>query len=189
MGLLSWSLGAYGQKLVVKTSPPQHEKVSQELIYYYEVSQYVPQPLVGYSKQYTNASPEEATMSILSAMSRGEYDKWRASWDEDARKTMEAADVAAKRTPEFWKQAWAKAFPGTAVKFTDRVESGDYVIINCRLLHPGQENVKDAGIEMIFTFKKQKDGNWLATQDFESDPVLLYWKKPGYVMQRVVRDK
>jgi hypothetical protein len=126
-------------------------------------------------------------------MAAKDFDWFRATWTKDAQKLMEESDKAQHQTPEFWMALWEKTFKDRSVELTQRVETGDYVIVAFRIIPNPSGSAPEAqgtptrqGIELHLVLRNE-DSTWLATQELADDPVLNYWKTPDKVVKRLVR--
>jgi hypothetical protein len=134
----------------------------------------------------TNDTPEATTIAILSAMSRGDVPWFRSLWDAESARILAADDKTHNRTDATWTAAWERLLRDRRVVLTNRIETGDYVLIAYDLI-PLQANYKPEDVIRLETPLKLQTGRWLATQELSSDPVLLYWKTPDVRPKRVVR--
>jgi hypothetical protein len=131
-------------------------------------------------------TPEATTIAILSAMSRGDVAWFRSLWDPESARILAADDKKYGRDDTSWTAAWARTLRDRRIVLTNRIESGDYVLITYDLI-PLQPNHKPEEVLHLETPLKLQNGRWLATQELSSDPVLLYWKTPDVRPRRVVR--
>jgi hypothetical protein len=183
-------LAAEAPKSSYQTTPPKKQQIVTENSYFFTVRSYDPPVKISPIRQKTESSygtPEEAVISLLSAMFRKDHQGWLLSWDEPARKEMQESDRAANRTPSFWTQKWEDHLQGKTAELITRVETGPYVIIEYRIV-PGSSGSSFTG---GFTEKialKAEQGKWSATQELSSDPVFLNWKNPQQKLYFLVRD-
>ena len=131
-------------------------------------------------------TPEATTIAILSAMSRGDVPWFRSLWDAESARILAADDKTHSRDDAFWAATWARTLLDRRIVLTNRIDSGDYVLIAYDLI-PVQANHKPEDVIHLETPLKLQNGRWLATQELSSDPVLLYWKTPDVRTRRVVR--
>jgi hypothetical protein len=131
-------------------------------------------------------TPEATTMAILSAMSRGDVPWFRSLWDAESANVLAADDKKHGRDDAFWIATWTRLLRDRRIVLTNRVESGDYVLVAYDLI-PSQANHKPEDVIHLETPLKLQNGRWLATQELASDPVLLYWKTPDVRPKRFVR--
>jgi hypothetical protein len=131
-------------------------------------------------------TPEATTIAILSAMSRGDVAWFRSLWDPESARILAADDKKHGRDDTSWTAAWAGLLRDRRIVLTNRIESGDYVLIAYDLI-PLQPNHKPEEVIHLETPLKLQNGRWLATQELSSDPVLLYWKTPDVRPRRFVR--
>lgn len=173
-----------------KTGPTEKQKVVEELTYYYEVSSYAPAIPVDITKTANASTPEGAAMQLLEAMHSQDFDRWLRLWTPESQELMKSQYKKNGTGPEVFKNGWAKVFSGHTVALTKKVETGPYVIVVAAFSPAGgaASDPSAKPFEMEFVFK-QVNGNWAATQDMASDPVLNNWKVPNSVTRRVVRSK
>ena len=189
LGLLVACLPVCGQS-AYKTSAPEKDKVVEELVYYYEVSSYTPPIPVDVTKTANGTTPEGAAMQLLEAMHSLDFDRWMRLWTPESQELMKSQYKKNGTSPDVFKNGWSKAFAGHSVALTKKIESGPYVIV-VAVFSPVGAAASDPSakpFEMQFVFK-QVNGNWMATQEMASDPVLNSWKEPNSVTRRVVRSK
>ena len=134
----------------------------------------------------TNDTPEATTIAILSAMRRGDVPWFRSLWDAESARVLAADDQTHNRTDASWTAAWERLLRERRIVLTNRIESGDYVLVAYDLI-PLQANHKPEEVIHLETPLKLQNGRWLATQELSSDPVLLYWKTPDVRQRRFVR--
>ncbi len=133
-----------------------------------------------------NDTPEATTIAMLSAMSRGDVPWFRSLWDAESAGILAADDKTHSRDDAFWIATWARALRDRRIVLTNRIESGDYVLIAYDLV-PLQANYQPEDVIHLETPLKLQNGRWLATQELASDPVLQYWKTPDVRPRRFVR--
>lgn len=168
------------------TARPSVQKVVVEETYYYTVAPYEPVVVVPAvtRAEATYRTPEEAAIASVSAMRTLDFEWFRELWDPASQRVLEARDRSLGQTPQFWKEAWQRAFAQhTRVELTHRIRTDDYVLISYRLVNPA--NPADS-LEMMTALKRQ-DGRWWATQDLAHDPIPGYWNKPGSRLQHTAR--
>lgn len=179
--------GASAQTLSKTEFPmtePAVKKVVVESVYYFAQRQYAPALPVQYvSTNATYDTPEATTIAAISAMKSKNFAWFRSLWDKGSQQMMADRDKQAGHTPEFWQAAWEKSLGGRDAQLTDRIDSGDYVIIAYRFVSP-DPSVKP--IELATVLKKQND-RWVLTQDLAADPVLLKWRTPDERLQQIAR--
>ena len=171
-----------------RTAPPEVKKIIVEDEYGFALRRY--DPPVEFTVIERGAArsdtPEATTIAILSAMSRGDVPWFRSLWDEESASMLAADDKKHGRTDASWIAAWARLLTDRRIVLTNRIESGDYVLIAYDLV-PLQANHKPEDIIRLETPLKLQNGRWLATQELASDPVLQYWKTPDVRPRRLVR--
>lgn len=175
---------------VYKTTPPKKQQIITENFYFFTVRSYDPPIKITPIHQQAESSystPEEAVLSLLSAMLRKDYESWLLSWNETSRKEMQESDRTAKRSPRFWTQKWEENLQGKTAELVARVETGQYVIIEYRLVPLKTVAPPTEGFVGKIALKAEQ-GKWLATQELSSDPVFLNWKNPQQKMQFLIRD-
>lgn len=128
LSLMSWS--ALAEETFERTKPTVG-KISQQHIYYYQVSEYAP-PVkvrtVTRAKQ-SLSEPESAVIAYLSAMMTGDYAWYTSLWDAESIRVMDENNRKGGMTKQKWLDAWKKTFDGAQVTLTHRVETGPYVIV------------------------------------------------------------
>jgi hypothetical protein len=171
--------------VVFPTTPPTTGRIIAEDEFIFSVRHYDPpaavQPVSRDKASFR--TPESAAVALISAMAAFDFDWFRSIWDAGSLKVMDAQMIEMKQDRNFWTNTWEKTFRGKRVELIDRIDSGNYVLINYRVV--GTAGQADP-IELISAFKFQ-DGRWFATQDLSSDPVALYWKAPNMRPKRIVR--
>lgn len=177
------------------TGPARVEKVVEEMAYFYRLSAYQPavavQPVARASASYD--TPEDAAIAAISAMLTGDYAWFLETWTPAARRAFEQRNAELGRGPEFWTSAWQKGFAGKRVELTHRIETGPYVLIAYTIVDPAAPPAaveEGTGVRRPFltTVLEERDGRWLATQDLAADPVLMFWDRPGYRVEKMGRN-
>ena len=170
------------------TAPPVVKKIVVEAEYGFALRRY--EPPVDVTAVDRNAAkddtPEATTIAILSAMSRGDVPWFRSLWDAESARILAADDAKHGRDDAFWTTTWARVLRDRRIVLTNRIESGEYVLIAYDLI-PLQANHKPEDVIHLETPLKLQNGRWLASQELSSDPVLQYWKTPDVRPRRVVR--
>ena len=170
-----------------KMTPPERLRLFEKLIYSYTHRKYDPPVVVDLSKEVTrNDTPEDAAISLTSAMATGDYAGFLRGWTPEARKVTAEMDKSNHQTPEDWTKLWASALKDRRVEMRDRVDTGKYVIIDMISVPLNSSSSEDLG-EIPWVLVEDSKGHWWATQDLASDPVLKDWPRPNSEMQRVVR--
>ena len=177
--------GNHGSKY--NTTKPEHLEVYEKLSYSYTHCKYDPPVRVTVSEVLTRYdSPEDAAMSLMSAMAAADYASFYRGWTSEAQKTMSEEDNAKHHSPDYWTKQWTKWLRGRKVNMTDRVETGKYVIISM-IAAPTQADAQEEPTEFPWVLVKDSKGRWLATEDLDADPVLLNWRRPSSAIERVIR--
>jgi hypothetical protein len=170
------------------TAPPVVKKIVVEEEFGFAERRY--DPPVEFAAIERNAArddtPEATTIAMLSAMSRGDVAWFRSLWDAESARLLAEDDKKHGRDDAFWIATWARVLRDRRIVLTNRIETGDYVLIAYHLM-PLQANHKPEDVIRLETPLKQQDGRWRATQELSSDPVLLYWKTPDVRPRRFVR--
>lgn len=171
-----------------RTAAPDVKKIVVEHEYGFAVRRY--EPPVSFTAVERSAtktdSPEATTIAILSAMSHGDVPWFRSLWDSESARILADNDKAHNRDDASWIAAWQRMFRDRRVVLTNRIETGDYVLIAYDLI-PLQPNYRPEDVIQLETPLRLQNGRWLATQELASDPVLQYWKTPEVRPRRVVR--
>lgn len=168
------------------TASPAVQNLVVEEKYYYTVAPYEPAVVVPpvSRTEATYRTPEEATIASISAMRTLDFDWFREVWEPASRRVLEERDRSTGQTPQFWKEAWQRAFSKyPRVELAHRIRTDEYVLISYRLVNPSNPA---ESLEMTAVLKRQ-DGRWFMTQDLADDPVLAYWSKPGSRLERTAR--
>jgi hypothetical protein len=163
-------------------SPPRNHQVVMEMVYEYTIRDYAPPVRVAVVPRdaSSTATPEDAAIAHLSALQSLDYEWWSSLWTESSLVKMAEIDKAEKRGREFWIEAWERAFRGRAFELTQRLDTGDYVIIVYR------EQGRPDAYPLKVVLKHEKEG-WRATQDLSADPVLHHWNEGDARLRNVVR--
>jgi hypothetical protein len=170
-----------------KMTHPEHLNVYEKLSYSYTHRRYDPPVVLDLSALVTgNETPEDAAISLTTAMAVGDYDSFYRGWTPEAQKTMSEEDKKKHRKPDYWTKTWAKGLKGRRVEMRDRVETGKYVII-VMFSVPAKSDSTEEPAEIPWVLLKDSKGHWWATQDLASDPVLQNWPRPNSVLERIVR--
>lgn len=176
---------------IFPTSEPQGGQVVEERLYYFTTRDYDPPvrvaPVARAAAAYDN--PEQAAIAQISAMFAGDLDWHRSTWTDESRVMMDERDQRLGRGAEFWQQRWAAALDGKTPYLTQRVDTGEFVFIVAKVVPEGSAPGADPEQEEIELLQvlRSVDGRWLGTQELASDPVLQYWRNPGYRTQRLMR--
>ena len=165
-----------------KTGSAKTEQVIEERVFYYKVLPFEPSVEVEAGTTIGYGRPEEAALTILAAMQRGDFEVYRQSWDTVSQKLMADRDQQLGRNASYWTNWWKEALGGQMVKLTHRIETGDFVLIAYEVRAP--EGKDDDALTSTLVFKQQGD-RWLATQELSGDLVSGFWQSPGH-RQRVV---
>lgn len=170
------------------TSQGQRHQVVEEHIYMYEVSKYTPPVEVKLHAgplEPAFEDPESTLMTYLRAMSEGRYEVAMSCWLPAAREEMEQRDRKLHRSAEWWEREWRKRFEGKSAQLVSRIRTGDYVLLEYRLFLPSGGEYEYFS---TLALKLATDGKWLLTQELAADPVFVFWKNPGYVVRKIIRD-
>ncbi len=172
------------------TGAPRIEKIVEEHLYFFRQIPYQPPVTIEAAEPAgaSHDSPETAMLAQMSAILRGDFEKFRSTWEPEARAMMEKHDRDRGWDREFWLAKWRQVYGGKRLELTRRIETGPYVLVAYRILPA--EDAGDHGGEVVETanaFKRQADGRWLATQELASDPVLAYWQTPDYKIRIMAR--
>jgi hypothetical protein len=168
-------------------TPAVTQRIVAEVEYPFVVTRYDPpvQVQVTRREESSRATPELAAIAQISAMASQDFAWFRSSWDPPSLSVMDRQDKEQGHDAAFWTGAWAKAFKGTRVELTTRIESGEFVLIAYRLVPPA--NAATGPFDLV-TVLKSLDREWVATQELADDPVLLYWKTPNIRPKRTARE-
>jgi len=177
--------GNHGSKY--NMTRPEHLQVYEKLSYSYTHSKYDPPVPVSASEVLGRYdSPEDAAMSLMSAMAAADYASFYRGWTPEAQKEMNEEDRARHHSPEYWAKLWTRWLRGRKMEMTDRVETGNYVIITM-IASPPKEDEEAEPMEFPWVLAKDSKGHWWATLDLNSDPVVQNWRRPNSAIERVIR--
>ena len=153
------------------TTPPEDKVITTVDTYHYEERRFEPEIVVEAvpPEAVDYASPERAFISRFSAMIRGDYDGFMASWDDVSRQLTEVNDAGRGQTPTLYVETWRSIFSAASATMVRRIDTGDYVIITYRYVLPDGTVLQD--IEFPGMFREYANG-WRATQELASDDLL-----------------
>jgi hypothetical protein len=171
-----------------RTAAPVVRKIVVEAEYGFALRRYEPPVDVAVvdRNQAKDDTPEATTIAMLSAMSRGDVPWFRSLWDTESARILAADDKTHGRDDASWTAIWARLLRDRRIVLTNRIDSGEYVLIAYDLI-PLQANHKPEEVIHLETPLKLQNGRWLATQELSSDPVLQFWKTPDVRPRRFVR--
>jgi hypothetical protein len=170
-----------------KMTQPEHLQVFEKLIYNYTHSKYDPPVVIDLSKEVTgNDTPEEAAISLTSAMAAGDYSGYLRGFTAEGQKVLADMNKADHETPEYWTKLWAGAFKGRKVELRDRVDTGKYVILDMISVPLNSSSANDLG-EIPWVLVADSKGHWWPTQDLAPDPVFKDWSRPNTVNAKIMR--
>lgn len=159
--------------------------IVSENIYRYTVLRYSPPVTITQLEKplkCSQGSPEETVIAMVSAMSSLDYDLWSTCWKSAYQPKGDAS------TRKEMLSAWRRVVVGKSLILKHRIETGRYVLIEY-LLQPTDKNVESSPNQTVtstITLEKTVD-KWLATNELAADPVRLFWQKPEYRQQVIVR--
>jgi len=170
-------------KPVYKTTRAKYEEIKEEVVYPYEVMDYVGRVKLDLIQNKSDAkydTPEGALVSLFSAVYEGEYDWWLNSWTkESGLKLKEDLDSEDELT-----EKWRSLFKDSYVALISRIETGKYVLLYYNVATKERNKIIQ---RQTIAFVKE-DGKWLATNELSADPVFLYWQDPNYKAFRTGRE-
>ncbi|HEY6251805.1 MAG TPA: hypothetical protein VI685_17745, partial [Candidatus Angelobacter sp.] len=103
--LLFWRLSGFSTpQAQIAQSPPVVRTFTATMHYVYHSRQYQPVvPIVYVTQRPTKiATPEAALISQLSALHKGDYDWWMATWDPRSREKLEFQQRQSGQEPGLW---------------------------------------------------------------------------------------
>ena len=197
--LVGWALVGIGPaqaqtgslpKPAFAVSAPKVDKVVEVRQFFYRTMAYEPmvrvRPVAKADAGYD--TPEAAAISSISAMLAGDLTWFRSTWDDAARALMENNDRDAGRSADYWPNLWRERLSDKQMHLTHRIETGTYVLIAYRASPVDATNTDPAQSFDLITVLHEVDGRWVATQELMEDPVLHYWDKPGYQVEKMGRN-
>lgn len=173
-------------KPIFPISDYEIKKIIVEEVYYYRIMAYTPPvkvPLYAAEEDKSYKTPEEALISVLSAMFAKDYNWWLSSWTKSSQELNIEEDRKRNITPETWTQIWERDLKGKEVEITHRIEVGSYIILGYSVIDLNEKDVSKRSFESQLVFKLE-DGKWLATLDLASDPVKWSWRNPEKRIRR-----
>lgn len=157
------------------TTPPQDKQFAFERIFNYRIMKYQPAIVIQRLTRdsASNATPEQALASQVSAMLAGDREWWMSNWDAASQKFHKERDLQMNRSAADWRAIWDRALRGQQVRLVNRVVTGPfgpYVML--------QYELHDAGGKVTLTsnfVSKEEAGRWVATLDLSEDPLFHYF--------------
>lgn len=166
----SWVEPAY------PTTPPEDKVLTMVDIHHYQERRFEPpiavEPIPPGAESF--ATPEQAFLSRFSAMMRGDYELFMATWDDASRVLTEARDIENGQTPDFYVANWKSIFDAATATLVRRIDAGDYVILTYKYVMPDGTELIEAEFPGMF---REYDDGWRATQELSKDdlPVISPW--------------
>jgi hypothetical protein len=169
-----------------KVAPARKGQIRVEHVYHFTAMPYDPPHVVTPAPQRKDAShatPEDAVIAHFSAMYARDEAWFESTWAKESQQQMKARDAAENRPAGFWAETWGRVLKDRKVHLTARIESGDFVLIEYKLV-----SVPEAQTAFEDTVVVRKEGvRWVLTQELAADPVPAFWKTPGSKLEKIVR--
>lgn len=169
-----------------QTTPPQQRELTLVQHYHYTERRYEPPVTIHEPLEEARfGSPEEAMITRISAMMRGDYEAWLAAWDPASREFVAGRNAAEGQSPEDWTTLWADRLRLMRFQLVRRIETGPYVMVTYTMVTPEGEPATVLELPTVF---RRFDGRWLATQELARDPLAPAspWVSGRYTQEVVV---
>lgn len=170
------------------TKKPIRGTIVEENIYLFETRVYWPAVDVSKASKKlleVGITPEATVVLYLAAMFDGDYHTAMSCWELASRTIMEREDSVLNRTPSWWQEIWKEKMDGKKAELVTRIESGNYIMIEYRLI--SMSDREEADYYSTLALKYSDEGKWMLTQELAADPVYIYWKTPGKIRRKLVR--
>jgi hypothetical protein len=170
-------------KPIYKTTRPKFAEIKEEAVYQYRVMDYKGRVKLDLIKNVSDAkydSPEEALISLFSAIYVGDYNWWLNSWKKESQLKLKE-DFSQK---DELIEKWESLFEDTYIALITRIETGKYVLLYYNVASKDRNKI----IQRQTIAFVNEDGKWLATNELSADPVFLYWQDPNYKAFKVGRE-
>jgi hypothetical protein len=121
-------------------------------------------------KHISNISgPESLLIEQLSSMKALNVERWLSTWDDLAQDQIKATLDSSPTALDELKNKWAKHYASMKeIRLRRWIETGTFVIVTYSVLQ-GSDPAKE-----FATVVKMEAGEWRATRDLETDPVVQY---------------
>src|SRR5581483_3346177 len=114
-------------------------------------------------------TPEDGFIARASDMMTLDYDRWLDTWDTPSKLQTIAYSEHKNASRDVRVAQWRSVFKSVRLQMVRRVESGPFVIISYAMAVQG----KRAGPYEFPTVFHSLHGSWYATQELQSDPLLI----------------
>jgi hypothetical protein len=119
-----------------------------------------------------SATPEEALISQLSALHKGDYDWWMGTWDPQSRDKLMRQQKDSAATREQWLQSMQTEIFGGSCRLSTWILRREYVILRYSCSTKARSGNSGANSHAV-AFKSY-GGEFVATLDIEKDPIFRY---------------
>jgi hypothetical protein len=160
------------QAQIVQSAPVKHT-FTATIHYVYRSRQYHPPVPVVYLEQAPAKSdmPETALISQLSALHKGDYAWWMATWDRRSREKLELQQQQSGQSDEVWLKARRDRDGSGQCVLTTWILRKQYIVLRYRC--SGSNAQKNGGVSHAVTFRVH-GGRFEATLDLEKDPIFSH---------------
>ena len=152
---------------VYKTTRAKYEEIKEEVVYPYEVMDYkgrVKLDLVQSESDAKYDTPEQALVSLFSAIYEGDYSWWLNSWTKESKLKLGQEFTSEDELTE----KWQSFFKDSYIALISRIETGKYVLLYYNVASKERNKILQ---RQTISFVKE-GGRWLATNELSSDPVF-----------------
>lgn len=173
--LLLWRLpGVSVPQARIPQSTPVTRTFTATMRYVYHSRQYEPAVSILYVTQRPSkvVTPEAALMAQLSALHKGDYDWWMATWDSRSREKLELRQKQSGQNPGVWLKSFQEQEATGNCSLRTWILRREYVIL--RYLCTSKSGSPTALARDHAVAFKIDNGEFLATLDLEKDPVFRY---------------
>lgn len=167
---------------VYKTAWPKFAEITEEAVYQYRVMEYKGRVKLDLVKNESDAkydTPEDALISLFSAIYAGDYDWWLSSWTKESQKELKE-DYSSK---DDLLEEWKSFYKDNYIALISRIETGKYVLLYYNVASKRNKIKQRRTIAFV-----KEDDRWLATNELSDDPVFLYWQNSNYKAFKVGRE-
>jgi ribosomal protein L13 len=111
-------------------------------------------------------------------MMLNDWEWFQEGWTRESWKDIEERNKSLGRTSSSILDRWKKFFRGKKVQLTERIDSGEYVIVYYKVT--GEKGT-------LFAVMRLEDGKWLITNELITDPVVISGKEGKTLIKKVIR--
>lgn len=181
------AVAAFGaEPAATRSTPPPHavhKALIVETVYPYSVAALQPalvvQPLTRSAASFDR--PEDAMVAHFSAMLAGDFEWFMSTWTAPSQALMRSRDQQRARKPAYWTGLWSKVYAGRRIELLNRIDYGEYVLIEYGLYAPGEQS--PGFRDTVATVKE--NGRWKLTQELAREPILANWNSTSGRVQVV----